>query len=63
MPNEVMPNETRPNETELSRRGLFTKLGILLNGVVATALAVPPASNVRMPDRPVCSSLPSQIAP
>lgn len=30
-----------PNENVLSRRGLFMKLGMLLNGVVATALAVP----------------------
>ena len=30
-----------PNENVLSRRGLFMKLGILFNGVVATALAAP----------------------
>lgn len=30
-----------PDETTLSRRGLFMKLGILFNGLVATALAVP----------------------
>ena len=30
-----------PNDTRISRRGLFMKLGILLNGLVATALAVP----------------------
>jgi quinol---cytochrome c reductase iron-sulfur subunit, bacillus type len=30
-----------PNDTTLSRRGLFMKLGVLLNGVVAAALAVP----------------------
>jgi menaquinol-cytochrome c reductase iron-sulfur subunit len=30
-----------PNENILSRRGLFMKLGILFNGLVATALAVP----------------------
>jgi menaquinol-cytochrome c reductase iron-sulfur subunit len=30
-----------PNDTTLSRRGLFTKLGILFNGCVAAALAVP----------------------
>src|SRR5215469_14102995 len=30
-----------PNETNLSRRGLFMKLGILFNGAVAAALAVP----------------------
>ena len=30
-----------PNENILSRRGLFMKMGILFNGVVATALAVP----------------------
>src|SRR5246500_4815425 len=30
-----------PNENRLSRRGLFMKLGILFNGLVATALAVP----------------------
>jgi len=29
------------NETLMTRRGLFTKLGILLNGMVAAALAVP----------------------
>src|SRR5713226_7377671 len=29
------------NETLLSRRGLFMKMGILFNGLVATALAVP----------------------
>jgi len=29
------------NENMLSRRGLFMKLGILFNGLVATALAVP----------------------
>ena len=29
------------NETLLTRRGLFTKLGILFNGAVAAALAVP----------------------
>lgn len=30
-----------PNEDTISRRGLFVKLGILFNGLVATALAVP----------------------
>ena len=30
-----------PNDTTLSRRGLFTKLGMLFNGCVAAALAVP----------------------
>ena len=30
-----------PNDNTTSRRGLFMKLGILFNGVVATALAVP----------------------
>ena len=30
-----------PNENMLSRRGLFMKLGILFNGLVAAALAVP----------------------
>jgi Rieske Fe-S protein len=30
-----------PNENNISRRGLFMKLGILFNGLVATALAVP----------------------
>jgi len=30
-----------PNENMLTRRGLFMKLGILFNGLVATALAVP----------------------
>jgi Rieske Fe-S protein len=29
------------NETTLSRRGFFTKMGMLFNGLVATALAVP----------------------
>jgi len=29
------------NETDLSRRGFFVKMGILFNGLVATALAVP----------------------
>lgn len=29
------------NETTLSRRGLFMKMGILFNGLAATALAVP----------------------
>ena len=29
------------NETKISRRGLFTKVGIVFNGVVAAALAVP----------------------
>jgi Rieske Fe-S protein len=29
------------NETKFNRRGLFTKVGILFNGVVAAALAVP----------------------
>ena len=29
------------NASDLSRRGLFLKIGILFNGVVATALAVP----------------------
>ena len=31
------------NETTLSRRGFFTKMGILFNGLVAAALAVPMA--------------------
>jgi Rieske Fe-S protein len=30
-----------PNENRISRRGLFMKLGIAFNGLVATALAVP----------------------
>jgi Rieske Fe-S protein len=30
-----------PNENNISRRGLFMKLGILFNGIVAAALAVP----------------------
>jgi Rieske Fe-S protein len=30
-----------PNDATLSRRGMFMKLGILFNGLVATALAVP----------------------
>src|SRR5207244_7672018 len=30
-----------PNENTISRRGLFMKIGILFNGLVATALAVP----------------------
>jgi hypothetical protein len=29
------------NETSLSRRGLLMKLGILFNGLVATAIAIP----------------------
>jgi menaquinol-cytochrome c reductase iron-sulfur subunit len=29
------------NDTTLTRRGFFTKLGIMFNGLVATALAVP----------------------
>src|SRR5215467_241901 len=29
------------NENTISRRGLFMKIGILFNGLVATALAVP----------------------
>jgi Rieske Fe-S protein len=29
------------NETKISRRGLFTSVGIVVNGVVAAALAVP----------------------
>ena len=29
------------NDTTLTRRGFFTKLGMLFNGLVATALAVP----------------------
>jgi len=29
------------DQNTLSRRGLFMKMGILLNGLVATALAVP----------------------
>jgi menaquinol-cytochrome c reductase iron-sulfur subunit len=32
-----------PNETTLSRRGFFTKMGMLFNGLVAAALAVPMA--------------------
>src|SRR5258708_10224805 len=32
---------TMPNENTISRRGLFMKLGILFNALVATALAVP----------------------
>ena len=30
-----------PNDPTLSRRGLLMKLGILFNGIVATAIAVP----------------------
>jgi Rieske Fe-S protein len=30
-----------PNDTSLTRRGLFTKLGILVDGAVVAALAVP----------------------
>src|SRR5579863_4647382 len=30
-----------PNENKISRRGLFMKLGIFFNGMVAAALAVP----------------------
>jgi hypothetical protein len=29
------------NETTLTRRGLFMKIGVLFNGLVATVLAVP----------------------
>jgi menaquinol-cytochrome c reductase iron-sulfur subunit len=32
---------TMPNDPTLSRRGLLMKLGILFNGIVATAIAVP----------------------
>jgi len=32
---------TMSNDTNLSRRGFFVKMGILFNGLVATALAVP----------------------
>src|ERR1700728_2070085 len=41
MLNDTAPNDTTPNDPTLSRRGLFAKLGVLLNGVVAAALAVP----------------------
>src|SRR6202023_3685001 len=34
-------SSTMSNESTLSRRGLFMKLGILFNGLVASALAVP----------------------
>jgi menaquinol-cytochrome c reductase iron-sulfur subunit len=34
-------SKTSSNETGISRRGFFMKLGILFNGLVATALAVP----------------------
>src|ERR1700738_5008103 len=34
-------SSTMSNENMLSRRGLFMKLGILFNGLVAAALAVP----------------------
>jgi Rieske Fe-S protein len=37
----MTPTDATSNDTTLSRRGLFAKLGILLNGVVAAALAVP----------------------
>ena len=37
----MTPNDATSNDTTISRRGLFAKLGILLNGVVAAALAVP----------------------
>ncbi len=30
-----------PNENNISRRGLFMKMGMLFNGVVAAVLAVP----------------------
>jgi menaquinol-cytochrome c reductase iron-sulfur subunit len=36
-----MPNNTTPNDTTISRRGLLVKLGMLVNGLVAAALAVP----------------------
>ena len=41
MPSDTTPNDTTRNDTTLNRRGLFMKLGVLLNGVVAAALAVP----------------------
>src|ERR1700720_4834918 len=34
-------SSTMSNENTISRRGLFMKLGILFNGLVATALAAP----------------------
>src|SRR5262249_12016950 len=34
-------NPQMPNDNTLSRRGFFTKLGILFNGVVGLTLAVP----------------------
>src|SRR6202023_807878 len=34
-------SSTMSNENTLSRRGLFMKLGVLFNGLVASALAVP----------------------
>jgi Rieske Fe-S protein len=36
-----MTSDTTTNDTTISRRGMFMKLGLLLNGVVAAALAVP----------------------
>lgn len=36
-----MSNDTTTNDTIISRRGVFMKLGLLFNGVVAAALAVP----------------------
>jgi Rieske Fe-S protein len=37
----MTPNDTTPTDMTISRRGLFMKLGVVLNGVVAAALAVP----------------------
>jgi menaquinol-cytochrome c reductase iron-sulfur subunit len=37
----MTPNDAFSSDTTISRRGMFMKLGILLNGVVAAALAVP----------------------
>jgi menaquinol-cytochrome c reductase iron-sulfur subunit len=45
IPSRMTHNTTRsftmPNDPTLSRRGLLMKLGILFNGIVATAIAVP----------------------
>ena len=40
-PNVTTPNEASTANEAISRRGFFTKLAILFNGLVAAALAVP----------------------
>jgi quinol---cytochrome c reductase iron-sulfur subunit, bacillus type len=43
MPQEISPRSSQPNApgAALSRRGLLMKLGLMFNGLVALALAVP----------------------